>query len=181
MWQLSGLLSWTIIVLSVPLTLFIPSIRFHFQVMNVSHLGLKIFTPSCFLREGTMSWAVSTTTMGVCGFITSTMSASGRRKSRGTLLETKRAFLKTTGWPAVSNDRYTSPERKHLWTYTCRGITCLHGDLLYKVSNQALASSPLSFFLCVPVFYIVLTFSCRFHHEAWHRQPTRQRPHDQYL
>ena len=126
--------------------------------MNVSHFGVKLLTPSCFLREGTMSWAVSTTTTGACGSITSTMSASGRRKSRGTLLEMKRAFSKTTGWPAVSNGRFTSPERKHLWTYTCRGITCLHGDLPYKASGRASASSLLSVFLVCTCLLHYLNF-----------------------
>lgn len=77
---------------------------------------------------------------GAFGYITSTTSASGPRRSRGIRLETKRAYLRTTASPAVSSDRYTSHERKRLWTYTSRGTTCLHGDLLFKVSDEFLAS-----------------------------------------
>lgn len=124
---------------------------FNKWIYGVSEYRFCFVAPLYFLREAMMSWAVSMMTTDVCGFITSTMSASGPRRSRGTRPETKRAFLKTTVWPAASSGRYMSPERKRLWTYTCHGITCSHGDLLYKVSNRESASSQQSLwgFFCL--------------------------------
>lgn len=62
------------------------------------------------------------------------------------------------------------------WYYLFAWGPAIQGDR----SSFSMKSVFVCFFPVIIVLYC-LTFSNRFYHEAWHRQSTRQRPHDQYL
>lgn len=106
-------------------------------------------------REGTTWWAVCTMTTAVWGFITSTTWASGPRRLKEIQPEMKKAFLRTTESPVVSNGHCTSPERKHSWTCTCPGITCLHGVQPFKVGGRESARSTVCVFFFGFNFYVL--------------------------
>lgn len=133
-------------------------------------------------REGTTWWAACTMTTVEWGFITSTTWASGPRRLKEIQPEMKKAFLRTTESPVVSNGHCTSPERKHSWTCTCPGITCLHGVQPFKVGGRESARSTVCvFFFWLQCLCPCLTFSDRFHHQTRHWQSPSQWSHDQHL